>query len=75
MRIKDLINQLQELYDSYDAEYHTIMGEPEIMVDSFKESEVINGYFTYCGFGNDIKIEKTDDGVYDIISAFQREEK
>lgn len=67
MRLKDLIKQLQDLYATYDNEYFLFMGEPEIMIDVFKRTE--QGIFTYEGFSKDIAIEKTSDGVYDIIVA------
>jgi len=73
MQIKHLIAKLQELYDTYDDEYKEVMGEPEIMIDVFEESSVIPHYFQYKGFSPGIVIEKTDDGVYDILSCFKGE--
>jgi len=64
MLLKDLILQLQELYDT-----STI--EPEIMVDEFKKSSVIQSYYQYTGFNKEIKIEKSSDGKYAIISSFK----
>lgn len=71
MRIIDLIAKLQALRAEYDDEYLSMMGEPEIMVDRFKPAE--NHTFHYAGFDNEITIEKTQDGVYDIISGFANE--
>jgi NDP-sugar pyrophosphorylase family protein len=68
MVIKDLIKALQDLYATYDAEYFQTMGEPEIMIDVFKSVE--DHKFAYQGYGRHIVIEKSKDGVYDILSAF-----
>jgi len=68
MQIKDLIIQLQALYSTYDDEYIRIAGEPEIMIDVFKPTA--NGEFVYAGFSGNIVIEKSGDGVYDILNAF-----
>jgi hypothetical protein len=73
MRIIDLIDGLQKLRATYNDEYLNIMGEPEIMIDVFK---LVNpdtpGDYTrmYAGFHNKITIDKTPDGVYDVISSF-----
>lgn len=69
MRIIDLISQLQALYNTYDDEYKSVMGEPEIVIDVF-EKIGDSHQFEYAGFVQDIVIEKTDDCVYDILSAF-----
>ena len=70
MLIKDLINKLEELYSSYDEEYKSVMGEPTIEIDVFRQVDDKNHYFQYGGFSHDIKIEKSDDGIYDILSSF-----
>ncbi len=71
MQLKSLIEELQKLYDSYDDEYKMVMGEPEIMIDVFsKNPNHVAGEFNYAGFSNRITIEKTDDGVYDVLCAF-----
>jgi hypothetical protein len=70
MRIIDLIDGLQKLRASYDDKYLATMGEPEIMLDVFIEIIDEPNKFRYSGIGNEIKIEKSDDGVYDIISSF-----
>lgn len=62
MLLKDLIKQLQDLYNSYDEDYLSVMGEPEIMIDVFLNK-------SYQGFSPNIEISKSNDGVYDIISA------
>jgi hypothetical protein len=67
MQIKDLIAKLEALYNTYDDEYKNIAGEPEIMIDVFKS----NGQaFEYQGFSGNIVIDKSQDGAYDILSAF-----
>ena len=72
MLIKDLIKNLEELYNSYDEEFKTVMGEPTIEIDVFRPVEDTEHYFQYAGFSHDIKIEKSSDGVYDILSAFSQ---
>lgn len=78
MKIIDLIDKLQTLYNTYDDEYKSVMGEPEIMIDVFKPIQDVFGNnthtWTYTGFGKDIVISKTDDGVYDILSAFYEDQ-
>lgn len=69
----DLIRQLEDLYYTYDAEYKHHMGEPEIMVDIFKETDERHKY-QYVGFSPFIHIDKSADGVDDIIRAFHTEE-
>jgi hypothetical protein len=51
--------------------YDTSNIEPEIMVDEFKKSSVIQSYYQYTGFNKEIKIEKSSDGKYAIISSFK----
>jgi hypothetical protein len=72
MRIIDLIDGLQKLRATYDDEYVKIMGEPEIMIDIFRLANPgdVNRYRVYAGFHNKITIDKTSDGVYDVISSF-----
>ena len=67
MLTKDLIKQLQKLVDAHES-YVEVMGEHEIMVDVFKK--VAEHTFQYAGFSKDIRIDKSTDGVYDIICAF-----
>lgn len=69
MLIKDLIAKLEALYNTYDDEYKKVMGEPEIMIDVFKRVPNTN-YTEYSGFSHKINIDKSGDGVYDILSAF-----
>ena len=71
--MKDLINQLQEKYSFYTDEIKSVFGEPEIMIDVFKEAETGGHYFTYVGWSPDFSIDKSSDGVYDIISKFENE--
>ena len=71
MLIKYLINQLQVLYDTYDDEYKTVAGEPEIMVDVFAPVVGEPHKFYYAGFDHIITIEKSKDGVYDIVNKFK----
>lgn len=73
MILRDFIRQLEDLYCTYDDEYKHHMGEPEIMVDIFKETGDPHK-FEYAGFSPFIHIDKSADGVYDIIRAFHTEE-
>ena len=69
MLLKDLIKQLQEIYDKgATPEYLEIFGEPEIMIDCFKRVE--QGVFHYAGFTDKVEIQRSDDGVYLIINGF-----
>jgi hypothetical protein len=69
MKITDLIKKLEDLYSTYDDEYKYYMGEPEIMIDCFEIAD--NGHdIEYKGFTHEIHIDKTADGVYDILRAF-----
>lgn len=72
MKLIDLIHQLEDLYYSYDDEYRSFAGEPEIMIDTF--DSVGDHKFEYVGFSPDIYIDKSADGVYDIIRAFKTKE-
>ena len=72
MELRQLIMQLEELYYSYDDEYKHHMGEPEIVIDTFKETAEKHK-FEYAGFSPFIHIDKSADGVYDIIRAFHTE--
>jgi hypothetical protein len=67
MQLKLLIEQLQTLYEA-EMVHADVMGEPEIMIDCFKKVE--QGVFHYAGFNDHIKIERSTDGVYPILSGF-----
>lgn len=69
MRIIDLIDKLQTLYNTYNDEYKAVMGEPEIVIDVFEKHNA-TGWFEYMGYIPNIVIEKTDCGTYDILSKF-----
>ena len=73
MRIIDLIRQLEDLYCTYDDEYKHHMCQPEIMIDIFRDTEE-NHKFEYAGFSPFIHIDKSADGVYDILRAFHTED-
>ena len=49
------------------------MGEPEIMIDCFELDDTGNN-IQYKGFMKDIYIDKSADGVYDILRAFNIED-
>lgn len=67
MLIKDLIEQLQTLYER-EMIHADIMGEPVIMIDCFKK--VATGSFQYAGFSDKIEIQRSDDGVYLVLNGF-----
>ena len=78
MQIKLLIEKLQKLYSTYDDEYKSAMGEPEIVIDVFREKAYTRTgavQYSYGGYAGltDIVIENTSDGVYKIISAFSED--
>lgn len=70
MLIKDLIEQLQVLYEK-EMVHADVMGDPEIMIDCFRKVE--QGVFQYAGFSKDVSIQRSDDGVYLILNAFAEE--
>ncbi len=72
MLIKDLIEQLQTLYEA-EMVHVDIMGEPEIMIDCFKRTAP--GEFVYAGINDKIEIQRSSDGVYPILSAFWDDER
>lgn len=72
MLLKDLISQLQTIYDAHDEDYFKVMGEPEIMIDTFTEKDKDSHEFHYVGFGKDIDVEYSDDGVYLILNRFAK---
>lgn len=67
MLLKQLINDLQDLYDR-EIQDVDVMGEPEIMIDAFKKLDE-NGIFQYAGFSPDIEISYSGDGVYPILTS------
>jgi hypothetical protein len=67
MLIKDLIEQLQTLYEQ-EMIHADVMGDPEIMIDCFKK--VKPGVFHYAGFSKNISIQRSNDGVYLILNGF-----
>ena len=72
MLVKDLITQLEALITERDAnpEYKAMMGEADIVIDMFRWDED-RGAFNYIGFSQDVKITKSADGVYDILTAIE----
>lgn len=64
MLIRDLIKQLEEL----EANCPDYLQPAEIMIDVFEECG--DHKFVYRGFSKDVRITKSGDGVYDILTAF-----
>ena len=72
MLIKDLIEQLQTLYEK-EMLHADVMGEPDIMIDCFKRTAP--GEFVYAGFSDKVEIHRSSDGVYSILNAFWDDEQ
>lgn len=64
MKIRDLIKQLEELESTCPA----YLQPAEIVIDVFEECG--DHKFAYKGFSPDVRITKSGDGVYDILTAF-----
>lgn len=64
MLVKDLIIQLQQL--EHDCPEY--LQPAEIMIDVFEACG--DHKFAYKGFSPDVKITRSGDGVYDILTAF-----
>jgi hypothetical protein len=71
MLTKDLIKLLQDKLER-DKQHEHIMGESTIEIDCFAPVKDTH-FFTYNGFSPNIEIDKTTDGLYDILSCFQKE--
>ena len=72
MLLKDLITNLQELYDKETSgDYLEVFGEPEIMIDTFEKN--YGNLFNYAGFDKEINIERSSDGVYLLLSRFKED--
>ena len=71
MLIKDLIKQLEDLYERR-LPGADIMGEPSIEIDVFRKKEGTDCDYEYAGVMThmDIKFGQTPDGVYDVLTAF-----
>ena len=72
MRTLDLITKLQLLVEQHRP-MEEVMGDHEIVIDVFRKAPGHEHLFQYSGFSPNIEIEKSKDGVYDIISAFETE--
>jgi len=72
MLLKDLIKRLQELYDKeVQGDYLEVMGEPEIMIDTFEQN--YGSLYNYAGFDKEITIDRSSDGVYLILNRFSND--
>lgn len=65
MLLRKLIEVLEEL-EREELKHVEVMGEPEIMIDSFEAS--LWGW-RFAGFSKDIEITRTADGVYSVLMA------
>lgn len=70
MRLIDFIADLQNLYNSYSDEYKSTVGEPEVVIDIFSPLQKNSTEFRYSGYSDKIKIEKSEHGMFDVLSAF-----
>jgi len=73
MLIRDLIAELETLYNTYDDEYKKVMGEPGISLDVFRRKYPGSPNLDrlYAGITTDIKIEKYPHNWYEpVICAF-----
>lgn len=80
MLVRDLITRLHTLI--YDHEnggrYHKgvdMLGECEIHIDVFRQIPQISGGYTYQGVSPNINIDRSGDGVFHILSAFEAKEE
>lgn len=75
MLTTDLIKKLQDMVEAHKS-YEEVMGPHEIVIDCFRLKEIeckegkMQRVFAYAGFTPDVRIEKSRDGVYDILSGF-----
>lgn len=73
MRIKDLIAELEALYNTYTAEDKEVMGEPGISLDVFRQKYPNSPSVdrVYAGITTNIKIEREPRNWYEpVICAF-----
>lgn len=69
MLTTELIKVLQKLVNDHKP-HEEVMGPHEIMIDVFGNYNGEKGRFYYAGFSPKITIQKSLDGVYDILNAF-----
>jgi hypothetical protein len=70
MLIKSLIAKLQELHEKQMVHFD-LFGEPSIELDVFKCVDEENKLYRYAGIHTgDILFDISEDGVYNIITAF-----
>jgi hypothetical protein len=72
MKTKDLIKQLQDMVDEYEAKgMHEVMGEYEIVIDTWQAVDDAMGHicWSYKGFSPNVAITYSEDGVYPILAA------
>jgi len=70
MNLRKFIDMLEAEYEQ-QMQYSDVMGEPEIVIDLFKESDYCSRKYEYAGFTTQyIVIDNTSDGCYRVITAF-----
>lgn len=69
MLIRELIAELQQILDATSQEEVDVMGEPAIYIDVFAKAPGFD-YYQYCGIDHNIEIQRTQDGVNLVLSAF-----
>lgn len=72
MQTAKLIELLQKLIEEHKI-VEDMMGPHEIVIDVFERDGISEHGFHYAGFSQNIRIEKSSDGVYDILNAFAEE--
>lgn len=75
MKVIDLIRKLEILRLSYGDRWIMQNGEPEIMIDSFRMVDQKRMLCSYEGFDENIEIVKSDDGEYNILSGFGKNDE
>ncbi len=69
MLCRELIKQLESLIEA-NKPYEDIEGAATIEIDKFRWNETKQA-FDYIGIDHDIKITKTADGVYNVLTAIE----
>lgn len=71
MKTIDLIKQLQALVDTHNSDGSLeVMGEHEIVIDCFRPYKGDKLHlWEYAGFSGNIVIDRSQDGVYPILTA------
>lgn len=71
MYLKDFIHELIEIYQAYPEEYKAIVGEPEIVIETFNKlySKTIPYLYQFKGIRPEIDIKRSPEGSFLVLSA------